>query len=147
MTKWNQFVENRLATSGLLEPKTKIAKLRSILPQIEAALSNGSSYEDCIEFLKSVGLDYTLSYFRKSLSLARKAGPLQTQTGAKAEVQEATAGKIKIPSKENPDDHEIRKKLNSHDVLVVRRENGVVISHIETSDNLINKIPNLDDFM
>lgn len=69
MTKWAEQASHRFQKSGMLEPRTKAAKIRAALPMIEAAIANGHGYAQCIEGL---GIDITEQCFRVTLHRVRK---------------------------------------------------------------------------
>ena len=139
---WKSQTGRKLEKSGLLEPRSKTAKLRAILPSIEVALANGSSYAECIAFLKTVDVDFTLAYFTVALNRARKAE-------AKGAKQNEIAKNVVGHAGENEEllrPNVSRRESKSGNVIITEWRNGTIISSIEKKDHLTNRIPNLEDF-
>lgn len=70
--QWQVRAKRSVQGSAIAEPKSKFAKLVWLLPDIEKALGGGHGYQDCIEELKKVGLEFTYASFKGTLAKARK---------------------------------------------------------------------------
>jgi hypothetical protein len=68
--------------------RTKAARLRAVLPAVEAALAAGTSREKVLKTLRAHGLDMTLAVFNTTLRRLRAA---QKDAGQKIAPQLATA--------------------------------------------------------
>ena len=58
-------------------PRTKMACLRELWPEVEQALKNGHSYETLRVWLASVGLEYSRQTLYDAVSKLRRSRPQQ----------------------------------------------------------------------
>lgn len=145
MRKWIEQTDECFLKAGLLDPQTKMAKLRAALPTIEIALANGSTYEQCVEHLKLSGLEITSSYFKNALFRARKKGALLSYVPSKRTASDkglSAANRVKI---EEPKENRVTSVSGS--TIVTKKVNEVVISMVEKKDQLTNPNPRLEDFL
>ena len=141
--KWKTHAERKLQTSGLLEPRNKTAKLRAILPSIEVALANGSSYLECIAYLKTLDVDFTPAYFTVALNRVRKA---DTKTAKRNAIPE-TSDEPSAEKQQSAQPKGSRIETKSGSTIVTEWLNGTVISSVEKKDHLTNRIPNIDELV
>lgn len=80
-----------LATSG--EGRKKIARLRELLPQIEAAVEAGVTQAKIIEVLNQQGLDITQNTYSVMLSRLRKQRDKKVESGKPVGVVKQMLGK------------------------------------------------------
>jgi hypothetical protein len=144
MTSWKEKATERLRHEGLLEPKTKSAKLRAILPVIEEALENGSSYKQCLAQLKLLGVEMSEDYFRNALYRVRKQGPLHA-AGMTPAADEKRGALAKQEKQNEP--KETRKLTASGATIVLKQQGGMFISSVEDKDQLTNAMPRMEDFI
>ena len=145
MTSWKEKATERLRHEGLLEPKTKSAKLRAILPVIEEALENGSSYKQCLAQLKLLGVEMSEDYFRNALYRVRKQGPLHAAGMTPAAADEKRGALAKQEKQNEP--KETRKLTASGATIVLKQQGGMFISSVEDKDQLTNAMPRMEDFI
>ena len=141
--KWKIHAERKLQASGLLEPRNKTAKLRAILPSIEVALANGSSYVECIAYLKTLDVDFTPAYFTVALNRARKA---EAKTAKRNAIPE-TSVEPSTEKQQSAQPKESRIETKNGNTIVTEWLNGTVISSVEKKDHLTNRIPNIDELV
>ena len=72
MAKEMDRAKTRLQSSFIAQPKSKIAKLVHLLPEIESSIAGGHTYQDCVGLLREYGLEFTLTSFATTLKRARK---------------------------------------------------------------------------
>ena len=100
MTQWTENNRKAFSESGLLEPKTKAAKLRARLAEFELSRSYGHTLAGIRAFLEEQGLAFpSYKAFQKAYWSARKAGPLAA--GA-AFVAASAAESGKVASRGSP---------------------------------------------
>ncbi len=143
MAKWTNRASEHYQKAGLLEPRTKAAKIRAALPIIEAALENGATYEQCNEQFKSLGVEMSLPYFRNALHRARKK-PASTELGQIISVREAI---VPGQRKGKSEPKEARKVTASGATIVLKQQGGMFISSVEEKDQLTNAMPRMEDFI
>lgn len=156
MAQWKNRALRGLAASGLLEPKTKAAKLRALLPSIEVALANGSSYEACIAYLKTQGVEYSMSYFTLALSRARSRTKKEGMGAPSSEVLAEERGAVgSIPLKQEKDSEGIlggsRSDRDSGNdsprSTSLESRNGVTFVRDEKPDSNYRASRNLEDLI
>jgi hypothetical protein len=145
MAKWTEQTDQRFRKAGFLDPKTKMAKLRAALPTIEAALSNGFTYEQCIEQLAQSGLKMSLPYFKLALFRARKLGAINTHVSV--DVEGRNKNDKSDDRTEQSEPKESRVVSASGATIVTKKVKGTVISTVEKKDHLTNREPRLEDFL
>lgn len=109
--------------------RTKAARLRAVLPAVEAALAAGTSREKVLETLRAHGLDMTLAVFNTTLRRLRAA---QTNAGKKivpqmAAAPKATATATQDPHVENPSEpipslHDLSKPVDLNRLINAGKE-------------------------
>lgn len=154
---WSERAKTALRESRLREPKTKIAKLRSILPELEVILDGGHSQSDCMDFLKRQGLVFnSLVGFRMALSRARKMGPLGgaiTSGGSsRTEPNEPTKNVVSgteygVKSEGNTVELSERVDKPSDGTIVIERVDGVLRTSTTKRNVELNATPKLKDFI
>src|SRR5437879_13799114 len=65
-------------------PSTKTALMRSLLPEIEAALASGKTWKQVWQCLADDGLDISYETFRKLLCRVRKKARISAPSGGKS---------------------------------------------------------------
>jgi hypothetical protein len=65
--------ERLLALQSSGWPRTKMARLRELRPEVEQALSNGHSYETLRAWLASIGLEYSRQTLYDAVSKLRRS--------------------------------------------------------------------------
>lgn len=63
--------KRELRTRMVEQPRSKIAKFVRLLPEIEASLSSGYTYQQCVDLLNELGADWSLAGFKALLQRAR----------------------------------------------------------------------------
>ena len=130
MANWTSKTRKKLLTSELTEPAGKIARLRSLLPELLNAREAGHRSAELMEFLAAQGLEFpSVEAFRRALQRARKAGALQ--------VVEDDGGKIEPAAP--------RSSPPPRPAANVRYVNRVAIVEPAANDVRIDKNPNLDE--
>jgi hypothetical protein len=137
MANWTEKNKKVFAASKVMEPKSKMARLRVLLPELETARAAGHTLADIRAQLAMQGIEFpSHGDFQKLYWLARKAGPLGQQepgpgtSGVSEARQSATAqvSRSSLPPAE-------------------RLPGGAVIIRPTTKDTRINKHPNLKDLI
>ncbi|AIY44232.1 hypothetical protein LT85_p053 (plasmid) [Collimonas arenae] len=88
-----------------MQPTTKAAKLRSLMPEIERKLAEGVQFKDVLEALKIGGLEFDLATFKtyvyrfrkenvKTVTVSKKpsVGTAETETGQPESAAENSPG-------------------------------------------------------
>ena len=132
MANWTSKTRRKFLASELTEPAGKIARLRSLLPELLNAREAGHRSAELMEFLAAQGLEFpSVEAFRRALQRARKAGALQ--------VVEDDGGKKPEPAAEPRNSPPPRPAAN------IRYVNRVAIVEPVRRDVRIYKNPNLDE--
>jgi len=137
MATWTEKNKKVFTASKVMEPKSKMARLRALLPELEAARAAGHTLADIRAQLALQGIEFpSHGDFQKLYWLARKAGPL-----GKQEPASAISGVSKSPH--SPAAQPSRSSLPPTETL----PGGAVIIRPTTKDTRINKNPNLKDLI
>lgn len=158
MSSWRQRIRQSYKDSTLREPKSKIAKVRAALPEIEAILAAGYSQSECLEFLKRNGLVIdSIGSFRVMLLKARQLGPLVEADALQMESvgepkkptkysSQTEPKSVELVSKARESIERVEKQAGSGKVIV-ERVDGVIRSSAEKKRVVLNTTPKLEDFM
>ena len=137
MANWTEKNKKVFAASKVMEPKSKLARLRVLLPELEAARAAGHRLADLQTQLRLQGIEFpSYGTFQRLYWRARKAGPL-----GKQEPGTGTSGVSE--ARQSPTAQVSRSSLPPAE----RLPGGAVIIRPTTKDTRINKNPNLKDLI
>lgn len=119
-----------LAQAAADDPtRTKAARLRAVLPAVEAALAAGTSREKVLKTLQTHGLDMTLAVFNTTLRRLRAAQKNADQNIVAQLVASPGAGTIaaldpqlKNPSEPMPSLHDVSKPVDLNRLINAGKE-------------------------
>ena len=164
MAKEMDRAKTRLQSSFIAQPKSKIAKLVHLLPEIESSIAGGHTYQDCVGLLREYGLEFTLTSFATTLKRARKLSESDrarilgiTDDAMKRESGLTEAGgtiavaagrnTASLPDTEkhepSPNNEKESESPSSGSTIVAARKTSVLVVGVEKSSGDINPIPEL----
>jgi hypothetical protein len=137
MANWTEKNKKVFAASKVMEPKSKMAQLRVLLPELEAARAAGHTLADIRAQLALQGIEFpSHGDFQKLYWLARKVGPLGKQEPPTSILGVSEGHRIPA-ARASPS------SLPPTETL----PGGAVIIRPTTKDTRINKNPNLKDLI
>jgi hypothetical protein len=144
MANWTDTSKKRLLESTLAEPKTKTARLRSLLAELLQVQAAGANAEEIMKFLDAQGVRFpSKDAFYKAFERAKRAGVLAPVSVEQQSAQVSTSNTK--AEKEAPSYNQKTDRNASTPALMKDGEYVVPVISVVSKDVRIDKNPNLDE--